>query len=155
MGDPLMNTDKPNYKKARRPSVSVTDLVAQIAGQIAHEQVQKLEDELMEKLNKFELSRQSKTYESLIADIEQLRKQLRDTNNEFRNHRIAHAKNADTARVENSLQRLGFVWPAEEDKQLREELITALNTIAANHGRSAHGIRCRIQDKNLLKEVSF
>jgi len=144
-----MNTDKPDYKKARRPSVSVTDLVAQIAGQIAHEQVQKLEDELMEKLNK------SKTYDSLIADIEQLRRQLRDTNNEFRNYRIKQVKDADTKRVESSLQRSGFIWPEEEDKQLHEELITALNTIAANHGRSAHSIRCRLQDKNLLKLVTF
>ena len=200
-----MNTDKPSYKKARRPSVSVTDLVAQIAGQVAHEQVQKLENELTDRLNNYELSRGSVNYAALCKEIaelkamqstnsvayilcdtldrgvhkkiqalreevlkqvpdikvikarleEDLRIAVRGVRNEIRECRIANTKHADVQRVQNSLQRKGFAWPPAEDKQLEDELRTALETIAANHGRSAHGIRCRIQDKNLVKEIQL
>lgn len=279
-GDP-MNTDKPQFKKNRRPSISVTDLVAQIAGQVADEKISDLNDAMLackrrdaalrddfnthiahhvqtgysanpdlpgaiktELLGKMLLIDQESTsrfkyleseikklkqqhaapvfsdpcadvakreaeavYAAIQRDIRRLKSDLddlsagtltrhaaskaqlgkyladlrefkRDLDNlsasavsaqitlkdqrvminelkaELRQHRINHAQEADARRIENSLQRVGFPWPAEEDAQLKKEVLTALETIAANHGRTAHSIRCRIQDKKVLVELS-
>ena len=145
-----MNTDKPSMKKERRATVSITDLVAQMAGQQAHEQVQKLENEMQ--AVHVNLRRRLTALEQRDNEF---RQELNDLKAELRAHRIKDIKDADIQRVTNSLQRKGFAWPEVEDKQLEDELRAAFEAIAANHGRSAHGIRCRIQDKNLLKEIQL
>jgi hypothetical protein len=205
-----MNTDKPSMKKERRATISVTDLIAQMAGQQAHEQVQKLDDEFTqviigikrqiaelggtsmrtELLGKMHLIDQQcvarcdgllkvfrmendmaksqfaaqvftdpcsdvakKEAQAVCSTLEKsLMQEIKKTRDELRAYRIEAIKRADLGRVENSLQRKGFTWPEAEDKQLLDEMATAMETIAANHGRSVHSIRCRIRDKKILTE---
>lgn len=78
--------------------------------------------------------------------VQTLRREIKDLKDELRAHRRQDIKDADLNRITNSLQRKGFPWSDTEDIQLLNELRTALEAIAANHGRSIHDIRCRLKD---------
>ena len=91
--------------------------------------------------------------ERIEASTYQIKKELKSYIDERLPETLPEIGNKFCEDLKSEMENSCKLWSEKEQELLKQELRTAFAFIAKQHGRSMNAIVCRINDKELLREV--